>query len=123
MEIVKWFGWLALSIFAAIGGYNSGNFALAQWILLVICFSAVWVSKKLLHTWASEIPSDDLYMLGAAIFGLGSFLTIFIYDETSQVFCKGFVLGISILGPLVILAQKTDIERRYDPLSDPENHY
>ena len=120
---MKWFGWLVLSICAAIGGYNYNDLALAQWFLLVVCFVSVWSSKKTLATWASEISSDNLYLLGAAIFGLGAFLTIFIYDETSQVFCKGLVLGLSILGPLVILAQKIDAERRYDPLSDTENHY
>jgi hypothetical protein len=123
MAVVKWFGWLALSIFAAMGGYNFTDLVLGQWFLVVACFVAVWKSKKIFRTWASELPQDYIVQLGLTVFGLGSYFTSFIENELQKSFYQGVVVGLSLLAPLLIFAQKERQERNYDPLSDPENHY
>lgn len=131
MAILKWFGWLALSICAAIGlAYYASRISENEIISFLlgfaggfIAFTSTWGARSNLHRCASEMSKDAGVWFFWSIFGIGLFISMLANDPLTERFFLGFTFATAWLGPLSISQAKIIREFHYDPLSDPENHY
>lgn len=131
MKILKFLGWLFLSIASATGlasfvsGFSENevlNFLFGA-VASFMAFFYTWGARRNLHRWAREMSKDAALYLQISILGLGLFLSRLAYDPKWENYLIGAAFALAWLGPIAIVQTKTIREFHYDPLSDPENHY
>ena len=131
MKILKFLGWLFLSIASATGlaSFVSGfgenevlNFLFGA-VASFMGFASTWGTRRNLHRWAREMSKDAGMWFFTSILGVGLFISQLAYDQKWQNIFIGAAFALAWLGPIAITQSKTIREFHYDPLSDPENHY
>jgi hypothetical protein len=128
MKILRFLGWLFLSIASAAGlaAFASG---LTENEVLSLLFGAVasfiaffytWGARRNLHRWAREMSKDACLYLQISILGLGLFFSRLAYDPNWENYLIGAAFALAWLGPIAIVQAKTIREFRYDPIIDYE---
>jgi surface polysaccharide O-acyltransferase-like enzyme len=131
MKILRFLGWLFLSIASAAGlaSFASKNSesevfsVLFAFVAGLIGFASTWGTRRNLHRWAREMSKDAGMWFFFSILGVGLFISQLAYDQKWQNIFSGAAFALAWLGPIAITQSKTIREFHYDPLSDPENHY
>ena len=128
MKIIKFLGWLLLSIASAAGLASSASrsseneifsflFACAAGI---IAFASTWGTRRNLRRWAREMSKDAGMWFFCSILGVGLFISQLAYDPKWQNIFSGAAFALACIGPLAIGQAKIIREFQYDPLSDHE---